>query len=70
MSSLENFEILAELGSGAYSTVFKARRITDGNIYAIKKVNISQLNDKERKNALNEIVLISGKHSANIFLSI
>lgn len=49
MSSLENYELLAELGSGTYSTVYKAKRISDGEIYAIKKVNISQLNQKEKK---------------------
>lgn len=29
-------------------------------IYAMKKVNISQLNSKERDNALNEITLLNG----------
>lgn len=66
MSSLDNFEVMEELGSGTYSTVFKARRITDGKIYAIKKVNISQLNDKEKNNALNEITLLSNIKHPNV----
>lgn len=43
MSSIKDFEILStlgklisSLGSGAYSTVFKVKRINDGAIYALK----------------------------------
>lgn len=49
-------------GSGAYSTVFKVKRINDGEIYALKsklalclEVNLTGLREKERLNALNEV---------------
>ncbi|CAI2385852.1 unnamed protein product [Moneuplotes crassus] len=66
MSSLDLYELIQEVGSGAYSTVYKAKKITDGRIYGIKKINISPLNYKERMNALNEITLLSGIEHPNV----
>ena len=61
--SLSAFEIINKLGEGAYSTVFKARRHSDDQIYAIKKVKIQNLTEKEKKNTLNEIrIMASIKH--------
>lgn len=50
--SLLDFEILTELGNGAYSVVYKARRISDGQLYALKKVDFLPLREKEKENAL------------------
>lgn len=36
--SLNDFVILAKVGEGAYSSVHKVKRVSDGNIYALKKV--------------------------------
>ncbi|OMJ71631.1 hypothetical protein SteCoe_30097 [Stentor coeruleus] len=61
--SLDNFQIITKLGEGAYSTVFKVQRHSDLKIYALKKVKIEKLTEKEKKNALNEIrILASIKH--------
>ncbi|OMJ71548.1 hypothetical protein SteCoe_30221 [Stentor coeruleus] len=64
--SLTNFEILAKLGDGAYSTVYKVRRIADGEIYALKKVKMQNLNKKEKKNALNEVRILASINHSNI----
>ena len=57
------FIILYELGKGAFSKVYKIRRIKDNTIYALKKVPIKNLKKKELENALNEIrILASVKH--------
>jgi len=53
--SLNDYEVLSEIGKGAYSTVFKVRRVLDDRIYALKKVRITSLKEKEKRNALNEI---------------
>ena len=37
------FEILKLIGEGAYSNVFKVRRYSDGEIYALKKVKLPKL---------------------------
>ena len=61
--SLSGFDILTKIGEGAYSIVYKARRHSDDKIYAIKKVKIQKLSEKEKKNALSEIrIMASIKH--------
>ena len=40
---LEDFEILEELGKGAFGVVHKCRRKIDGEVYAIKQVRIDKL---------------------------
>ena len=36
------------LGEGAYSQVYKVKRLSDNIEYALKKVKLSDLSDKER----------------------
>lgn len=51
------------LGDGAYSSVWKVKRILDNEIYALKKVKLHHLTDKEKENSLNEVrILASIKH--------
>lgn len=47
------------LGEGAYSSVFKVRRYLDGAIYALKQVKMSNLSEKEKENALNEVRILA-----------
>ena len=51
--SLKDFTIISKLGKGAFSCVFKVQRILDSQIYALKKVKMHNLSDKEQENALN-----------------
>lgn len=61
--SLKDFEVVSKLGDGTYSTVFKVRRVEDGQVYALKRVKMGGLSQKEKENALNEIrILASIKH--------
>jgi NIMA (never in mitosis gene a)-related kinase 1/4/5 len=39
--SLNDFLVLAKIGEGAYSSVHKVKRLSDGNIYALKKVGLA-----------------------------
>ena len=51
------------IGDGAYSTVYRVRRLEDGEIYALKKVKLIKLSEKEKENAINEVsILASIKH--------
>ena len=56
---MDNFEILEKLGDGAYSIVYKVKRKADSKIYALKKVKLQNLNEKEKENALNEIRILA-----------
>ena len=60
---MEGFEILKKLGDGSYSVVYKVRRKADNNIYALKKVNLQKLKDKEKQNALNEVRILASVKS-------
>jgi NIMA (never in mitosis gene a)-related kinase len=57
-SSLKDFEILEEIGKGAFGYVYRAKRIKDGEIYALKKVFMNKLKPKEKENSLNEIRIL------------
>ena len=60
---MDGFEIIHKIGQGAFSKVFKVRRKADNNIYALKKVKLKNLKEKEKESALNEVsILASIKH--------
>ena len=61
--SLRDFVILTKIGDGAYSEVYKVKRLSDGLHYALKKVKMGNLSQKEKENALNEVrILASIEH--------
>jgi NIMA (never in mitosis gene a)-related kinase 1/4/5 len=57
--SLKDFVILSKLGEGAYSSVYKVQRIADSETYALKKVKMANLSEKEQENALNEVRILA-----------
>jgi NIMA (never in mitosis gene a)-related kinase len=63
---MEDFQIIKKLGDGAYSTVYEVLRITDGNHYALKKVKMASLSDKERENAINEVRILASIRAKNV----
>ena len=60
---MQNFIILAKIGEGAYSTVYTVKRKEDGLLYALKKVKLKGLSNKEKKNALNEVRILASVKS-------
>lgn len=53
-------------GEGAYSVVYKVKRVTDGEEYALKKIKLLDLKEKERENALNEVRLLASIRHPNV----
>jgi len=47
------------IGDGAYSSVYKVKRQDDELHYALKKVKMLNLSDKEKENALNEVRILA-----------
>ena len=60
---MERFKIIAKIGEGAYSTVYTVRRIEDNELYALKKVKLKGLSEREKQNALNEVRILASVKS-------
>ena len=54
------------IGEGAYSTVYRVKRISDGAEYAMKKVKMVKLSEREKQNALNEVRILASIQHPNI----
>jgi len=63
---MQNFELISKLGEGSYSTVYKVRRKADLKMYALKKVKLKNLSEKEKQNALNEIRILASIKSDHV----
>ena len=53
------FEILNKYGEGGFGSVYKVKRKDDGKFYAMKKIMMLKLSNKEKENALNEIRILA-----------
>lgn len=62
----KNYKLLEKLGEGAFSTVFKAKNLVNGNYYAIKIINKQDLNEKQINNINNEIDIMKSLNHKNI----
>ena len=56
---MENFEVISKLGSGGFSKVYKVKRKIDNQVYALKKVQILNLSEKQKMSSLNEIRVLA-----------
>lgn len=65
-SKISDFKILSRLGEGSFSTVYKVERLTDNKIYAMKKVRMGRLSEREKSNALNEIRILASARCDHI----
>lgn len=61
-NSTKNYEIFKQIGEGSYSKVYKAVRLSDNTVVAIKVVNITKMDKIMINSTLNEIRIL---HSVN-----
>lgn len=59
MPGLSDFQVHQTLGKGAFASVYKVTRKSDGKVYALKRVKINKMGRREISDALNEIRLLS-----------
>lgn len=60
---LPGFTIIKQLGQGSYGTVYKVKRQSDGKSYALKVVDMSSLNQRQREDSVNEIRIMASVQS-------
>ena len=64
---LKGFQALKPIGKGSFGKVYRAVRISDGQEYALKELEIKTMNQRERDDALNEVRLLASiKHPHTI----
>ncbi|OHT06812.1 AGC family protein kinase [Tritrichomonas foetus] len=59
VNHLPGFTIIKQLGQGSYGTVYKVKRQSDNQNYALKVVDLSQLNQHQREDSVNEIRIMA-----------
>ena len=64
--SLNDFELGKELGKGAFGSVTIVKRKEDQKIYAMKRVKIGRLSQKEKLNSFNEVRILASIEHKNI----
>lgn len=57
---------MGKLGSGKYAAVYRVRRLSDGMLFAMKKIQLSRMSPREKSNALSEVRLLSAISHPNI----
>ena len=60
-SITDNYQVIQELGRGAFSTIYKVQSKIDNKIYCLKKINLKKTNDKT-----NEINILSQLSHPNL----
>ena len=65
-TSLDNYEIIKEIGKGSFSIVYLVKKYSSQKEFALKKVNIVKLTSKERQNSLKEVNFLSEIKDPNV----
>eukprot|EP00743_Colponemidia_sp_Colp-15_P008010 GILK01008675.1.p1 GENE.GILK01008675.1~~GILK01008675.1.p1 ORF type:complete len:735 (+),score=154.97 GILK01008675.1:110-2314(+) len=64
---INGYELLRPIGRGKFSIVFKARRVNDGRLVALKKIQIFDMMDpRQREKCLKEVKLLQSLDHPNI----
>ena len=63
---MKDFEIIKKIGDGSFSQVFLVKRNYDQVYYALKKIKLNLLNQREKLNALNEVRLLASIKNPHI----
>ena len=65
-SQISDFQIIKQLGKGAFGSVYLVKRKEDNLIYALKSVIMDKLKKKEQENSLNEVRILASIRHPNI----
>ena len=54
----ENYNVIEKIGKGSYGKIFKAQRKRDGEVLALKRIDVANLSAPEQTDTLNEVRLM------------
>jgi NIMA (never in mitosis gene a)-related kinase len=57
-STYNDFEVIKKVGQGSYGTVYRVKRKSDGEIYAMKVIALSKMDTSSLQNTLVEIQIL------------
>jgi NIMA (never in mitosis gene a)-related kinase 1/4/5 len=66
MKRIGKFTVLEKVGEGSFSNVYRVSKEGEDTIYALKRVKIMKLKDKDKENTLNEIRLLASLRDKNV----
>lgn len=64
--NLDNYEVLEQLGEGAFSVVFRARHLVSGDYVAIKILRKYQMDSAQKQAVLKEVIIMRQLKHPNI----
>ena len=62
----EKYEIIKPIGKGKFAVVYRAKRVADGELVALKKIAVDSMDDKAREKCLKEVRLLQSLEHPNI----
>ncbi|GMH45985.1 hypothetical protein BSKO_13949 [Bryopsis sp. KO-2023] len=65
-STLSDFELLEELGSGSFGIVWKGRRKVDDLLYAIKQLRMTTMSRQEKDDCFREVTVLASLDHPNV----
>ena len=61
-----DYEILKPIGKGKFAVVYRAKRISDGEIVALKRISVDSIDAKARDKCLREVRLLQSLDHPNV----
>jgi NIMA (never in mitosis gene a)-related kinase len=66
MKRIGGFTVLEKVGEGSFSNVYRVMKDGEDELFALKRVKIMKLKEKDKENTLNEIRLLASLRDKNV----
>ena len=61
-----DYEIVKPIGKGKFAVVYRAKRVTNGEIVALKRISVDTIDEKAREKTLKEVGLLQSLDHPNV----